>query len=301
MSNIQKGDNMTVRVIKMLIKYMKKCRDDRINAVAAQAAFFIVLSMIPFLMVISALIQYTPVTESMFLKLVSEILPGYVAPFMISIINEVYSKSIGIISVTAVAAIWSAAKGIQYLAYGLNVVNGVKENRNWLILRFWAFIYTAIFIVAIIALLILIVFGNAIQSYILSELPFLNVVTGITFRMRSLIVLATLILIFTILFISLPNRRELPDRRKLTFKNQLPGATLCALGWYLFSFGLSIYVDYFDGFSMYGSLTTITLVMLWLYFCMYIMMLGAEWNVIFEHEMRGWYRKRRTGWKNRGN
>ena len=37
---------------------------------------------------------------------------------------------------------------------------------------------------------------------------------------------------------------------------------------------------------MYGSLTTIVLVMLWLYFCMYIILLGAEINSYFEDQFR---------------
>ena len=43
----------------------------------------------------------------------------------------------------------------------------------------------------------------------------------------------------------------------------------------------SVYLNIFKGFSsMYGSLTTIVLIMLWLYFCMYILLLGGEVNVI---------------------
>ena len=93
--------------------------------------------------------------------------------------------------------------------------------------------------------------------------------------------LLLLILFFDVIFTALPNT-------KLTFKSQLPGATACAAAWYVFSFGLSIYVDYFNGFSMYGSLTTIALIMLWLYFCMYIMMMSAEVNVIFNDSIRKW-------------
>lgn len=51
----------------------------------------------------------------------------------------------GIISVTAIIAIWSAAKGIQYMADGLNAVHELKETRNWFVLRFWAVIYTIVF------------------------------------------------------------------------------------------------------------------------------------------------------------
>ena len=45
--------------------------------------------------------------------------------------------------------------------------------------------------------------------------------------------------------------------------------------------------------NMYGSLTTIVLVMLWLYFCMYIILLGAEINSYFEDQFRrvSYYRK----------
>ena len=45
----------------------------------------------------------------------------------------------------------------------------------------------------------------------------------------------------------------------------------------------SVYLDIFKGFSsMYGSLTTIVLIMLWLYFCMYILLFGGEVNVILQ-------------------
>ena len=87
--------------------------------------------------------------------------------------------------------------------------------------------------------------------------------------------LTVFILFFAILFKMLPNR-------KATIRSQLPGSILCAVAWSVFSYGLSIYVDYFNGFSMYGSLTTIVLLMLWLYFCMYILMICGEINNIYE-------------------
>ena len=65
---------------------------------------------------------------------------------------------------------------------------------------------------------------------------------------------------------------------------------MAAVGWALLSFGISIYVDYFNGFSMYGSLTTIILVMLWLYFGIYILLVCAEFNSIYEE-----YRVRKAG------
>lgn len=257
--------------------FIKKCRQDKINAYAAQSAFFIIVSIIPFLMVFSSLLQYTAVTESMLLEIMRRIMPEYLSPFFISLVDEVYNRSMGIISVTAVVAIWSAAKGVQYMADGFNSVNDLEETRNWFVLRFWAVVYTVVFLIAIVLTLLVLVFGNSLHDLATQHVPIIGWVSELLSHLKGLFMLAFLTLFFDIIFTTLPNR-------KLTFKGQLPGAFICSIAWYLFSFGVSIYVDYFNGFSMYGSLTTIVLVMLWLYFCMYIMMLSAEINVVFgEH------------------
>lgn len=265
--------------------FLNKCKNDNISAFAAQSAFFMMLSLIPFLMVFSSLLQYTFVTEATLLKLVKNIMPEYIAPFVVSIVNEVYHKSVGIVSVTAVVAIWSAAKGVHYMAAGLNVINGIKETRNWIVVRFWAVVYTVVVLIAIVAALILLVFGNSIQDILIGYVPLFAKATEVFFRLRGIITFGVLVCMFTVIYRTLPNSRELTDR-KITLHNQVPGAILCACAWYLFSFALSIYVDYFDGFSMYGSLTTIILVMLWLYFGMYIMMLCGEINVLFGEKIR---------------
>ena len=118
--------------------FIGKCRKDNIGAFASQAAFFLLLSLIPFLMVFSSLLKYTFVSEATLLRYVNALVPEYISPFVISIINEVYHKSVGIVSVTAIAAIWSAAKGVQHIAAGFNVIYGVNETRNLFVRRFWA-------------------------------------------------------------------------------------------------------------------------------------------------------------------
>lgn len=261
-------------------RFIEKCRKDHISAFAAQTAFFLLLSLIPFLMLFSSLLKYTVVSEAMLLSVVNDFMPGYISPFVISIINEVYHKSVGILSVSAVAVIWSAAQGVQHLATGLNMVNGVSETRNWLVRRFWAVVYTAVFLLAIVAALVLWVFGNAIQDMLVEYVPIFAKATEGFFHLRGLIVFGILSCIFTIIFKTLPNNKEIKTH-KLTLRNQFPGAVLCTAAWYLMSVAISIYMGYFNGFSMYGSLTTIVLVMLWIYFGVYIMMLCAEVNLLF--------------------
>lgn len=272
------------KVIGNIKSFMDKCKRDKINAYSAQSAFFIILSAIPFLMVFSSLLQYTAVTEAMILDIISRIMPEYVSPFVISLVDEVYNRSMGIISVTAVVAIWSAAKGVQYMADGLNAVNDLEETRNWFILRFWAVVYTIIFLIAIVFTLLVLVFGNSLHDLAVQYVPILKHAADFLSHFKGLAMIAILTLFFAVVFTALPNC-------KLSFKSQLPGAAICSVAWYAFSFGLSVYVDYFNGFSMYGSLTTIALIMLWLYFCMYIMMMSAEVNVVFNESIKKWLRR----------
>lgn len=263
------------KVIGGIRMFLRKCKNDNISAFAAQSAFFIMLSVIPFLMLFISLIQYTPVTESMVMTVVDKMMPDYIAPFLISIIHEIYSKSIGLISVTAIVAIWASAKGVQYLSNGLNAVYDIMETRNYLILRLRAILYTLVMLAAIVMALVLLVFGNSIQDLLMQYFPIVGRLTQVIISLRSLIMMAVFIFFFAFLYKMLPNR-------KAAIRSQLPGSILCAVAWSVFSFGVSVYVDYFNGFSMYGSLTTIALVMLWLYFCMYILLICAEINDIYE-------------------
>ena len=87
-----------------------------------------------------------------------------------------------------------------------------------------------------------------------------------------------LTLFFITLYVWLPNKRP-------KAKSQVFGACFAATGWLIFSFFFQIYLQYFGGFSMYGSLTTIIVVMIWLYSLMYILLLGAEWNSLFDSDL----------------
>ena len=277
---------MIWKLIFNVAKFMKECKEDKINAYAAQSAFFILLAIIPFLMVFLSLIKYTPITESMLLEMYEVGLPGYISPFFISITDEIYTRSFGITAVSAVVAIWSAAKGMHALTDGLNAVNDLEENRNWFVLRFWSAIYTVIFMITIVFTLVVVVFGNSIRTLAMDYLPILRDLSIVLSSFRGILLFAVLVVFFDVVFTVLPNK-------KINFISQLPGAVLCALSWNVISFLLSVYINYFNGFSMYGSLTTVALMMLWLYFCIYSTLMCAEFNVTFAENMKKWVNRHR--------
>lgn len=265
---------MSEKTIANIKCYMDKCKRDNIGAFAAQSAFFMILSLIPFMMFLTSLLQYTPITQEYLIQVVQESMPAYIEPMFISVIDEVYTRNVGLLSVTAVLAIWAAGRAIQYLTAALNAVHDIYETRNWLVVRCWSVVYTLAFVLALVILLVFSVFADEMRKLIPDNLGAISLLVHIQPLVRGLMIYGILCLMFTVLFMALPNK-------KLSFVGQLPGGVICATAWYVFTFFLSVYVDYFHGFSMYGSMTTLALLMLWFYVCMYIMLLCAEGNVFF--------------------
>ena len=272
------------------MRLLDKCKNDNIGAYAAQTAFFIMMSFVPLIMFFITLLQYTPISEAMLLQWVHQYLPEYIEPFLIPILDEVYTESVGILSTTAVIAIWSASKGLHFLSNGLDEVNEIREKRNWLLLRIKAVFYTFVFLVSIVIFLVLLIFGRTLEELLIYYFPLIGHVVSKILDFRILIITPIMIITVMMAFHFLPNRKAIVNH-KINFHNQLPGAVLCTVVWYMFSIGVSIYVGYFNGFSMYGSLTTIVLTMFWIYFCMYILLLCAEVNEFYYEDIEYYWQK----------
>lgn len=274
------------KVYKVIYDFTDRLNEDHVYAYATQSAFFIVISAFPLLLLVFSLIRYTPVTEEFLLSAASNIMPETLKPLAESLIREIYEKTSGtVISFTAIFMVWSASKGVLSIIRGLNNVFRIKENRNYFVLRLISSLYTVLFVVGIVLSLVMMVFGNTLLDAFRKHMPILYDVVEWLIGMRILYIP----IILTLLFIGL---YKLIDDKKYTFMNHLPGALFSAVGWMGFSFFYSLYVDNFAGKSYaYGSLTTIVLLMLWIYICMYILFIGAEINVYFGKTVH-YYRKK---------
>ena len=248
--------------------------EDHVGAYAAQSAYFFMLCMIPIILLLITMVQYTPVTKADVMTAVIQVFPTSVDSMITSIVNQVYNQSSGIIPITVVVALWSAGKGVLAMTSGLNCVYKCNETRNYIFLRIRATIYTVMFILVIIFLLVLSVFGNTLNIFIAAHVPILKNLADRLIAMRTIITPIVLMVFCLLIYKFLPKRKD-------KLRKQLPGAVFAAIGWMIVSWIFSVYVDIFKGFSdMYGSLTTIVLIMLWMYFCMYCILLGGELNMM---------------------
>ena len=260
--------------------YLKYSADE-MSVYAAQASFFIIMAAFPFFMVLLALIQVAPmIHEADLLRFLLPAIPDRFRGLLIYLLDSLRSDSpAALISVTALAATWSASKGMLGIEKGLNRVFGVTSPRNYILRRALCSVYTLCFSLMCVASLALLVFGSFLQGMLLKWIPALAYLSGTISLCRGLVMFFMLTIFFIALYTALPHRR-------LSIPGQIPGAMFSA-GWALTSLAFSVYFRYFSSYAVtYGSLTAVILFMLWLYASICILFVGAEinWFLLFYRE-----------------
>lgn len=266
--------NKTLKHFKFVVKwFIHHFSKNALSIHAAHVVFFVMLSFFPFVMFFFTLLQYTPLTEENFLRVLEAVVPGSISDVLGSWASEAYHQSSGtLLSITVITTLWSGSKGFMGITFGLDKVYGVENHRNWFLHRIYSLLYTLAFAGILLTSLIVLVYGNkilfAVDSFFSIETPLF---IGI-FSLRSFLGFTLFFLFFLLLYMFIPDRTP-------TAKKELPGALFTSVLWILFSYLFSIYIDYFTDFtSIYGSLTYILLFMLWLYVCINILFIGALVN-----------------------
>lgn len=262
-------------------KILKKIGDtiiyvsnDHIDAFSAKSAFFIMLAFFPFVILILSALKFLSIYDMIIEILTVDFVPNSITNLIVTVINEIsQNTSVTVFSISALIILWSASVGMLSVSRGLNVIYRKNETRNYFVLRAISCGYTVLLAMLFGVMLIIMVFGNRISELIARFFPNLINMTAIILSVRTLVTLAVLVLFFLFVYTVTPNGKN-------KIKDQFPGAVFSAVGWLIFSYLFSFYIDNFSNYSyIYGSLTAIFILMLWLYFCMYLMFIGAEINM----------------------
>lgn len=243
---------------------------------AANAGYFIILSMFPLLVLIMSILRYTSLDAQDLMDLIRGYLPDALESFVEKIVTQAYAHTgAAMVSVSAVTALWSASRGIYSILRGLNAIYDVHEDRGWFYTRGISVFYTFVFIVMLVLTLALNVFGESIQALLPNRSRLWNFLASIIdFRFILMLLLQTAV--FAAMFMFLPNKHN-------SFKHSLPGAVLASLGWQGFSELFSLYMENWAAYSnIYGSVYAVALAMLWLYCCLSIIFYGGALNKLLE-------------------
>lgn len=245
----------------------------KIPVYASHAGYFIVLAVFPSLVLLLSLLRYTGLSVDALTQMLEGVIPQALLPAAKRLIVSTYVNTSGaVVSISVLTALWSASRGIHGLITGLNAIYDVQESRGYWYTRGISMLYTFLFLLVLLLTLVLHVFGSTLLGMLSLEgnslLAFLSDV--IDFRFFLLLFIQTVL--FTAMFMVLPNRRN-------SLRSSLPGALLASCGWLIFSHLYSAYVQYFTGYAnIYGSVYAVALSMLWLYFCISIVFYGGALN-----------------------
>jgi len=261
------------RLISFLRRLFHAKQAHRLDAYSAQSAFFIFLSFFPFLMLLFSLLRRFPNFEEIRDSLVFLPLPQRVSTLLSALLQEVETESSGtVLGVSVFGVLWSASKGAYGVLRGLFTVYGRKRGEGYASLRLFGLAFTLLFLFFLMGVLVLFLFGKTLLKWLAPNFGH----SGLFSLLRSFSVFSLLSFFFLLLF-----RVVRGQKTKLLL--QLPGAVFTALGWVVFTWLFTLYTDCFGGFSkLYGSLTAVILLMLWLYFCVSLLFYGAEINRLLE-------------------
>ncbi len=267
-----------IYIVRTLINRLKSISDtlsnDKVTIYAAQASFFVITSAVPFISLLIGVTSFFLPNGSLDIGLV---LTEDNVLFQTVIEDLKNAPSVSILSISAITTLWTASRGIAAVRKGIEIVYGSDKSSGYVRHRMTSAGATILFIISLTVTTVLLLFGDELitlaDSYLgesmlymlgLLRKPFLALIMGI---------------FFSAMYVAIARKSSYVSHKVW---RHIPGGIFSSVGWLLFSRLYSLYISVFPGASkVYGSLSAICLIMLWLYFCMVILLLGAELNKLF--------------------
>ena len=259
-------------VVRCFKEYFDLVRDNSINNHAAACAFYMFLSMVPFVGIVTSVIPYTGLTQDTLLDALSTYIPAPLQSIIYGTVGDIFSASGYILPVAVVLTIYLASRAFSALIRGLEVISESRKFASFFRRTLLACLYTVALIAAMLLVLALLVSGKYLVHLISSELPIVTPFVRLLIRGRFVIAFVILTVSFMLIYRGVPGM-------KLGFMRLLPGAAAAAGSWLLFTWLFSLFIAFADSFTIYGNLAAIVISLLWMYWCMYIILLGAQLNI----------------------
>lgn len=265
--------------MKKIIAFIKRFSNGIVNynisAHAAASAFYMFLSLVPFFAALTALIPLTGYSSTAVLELIGEYIPKELMSLIGDIVGDIYYAADAVLPVSIVISLWLASRAFSSLIRGIENITDTPHYASFFKRSLRALLYTAVVILMLIILPTLLAFSGKI-----AELISFSKVLSFMHKLRFILVIVILTLLFTAIYHWTPNM-------KLKISQLLPGAAAAAVVWYVFSWLFSFFIRYGSSYSIYGSLAAIVISLLWMYWCMFIVLLGAYLDTFIYRKRAG--------------
>lgn len=247
----------------------------RVLTIAAAVAFFLLMSLVPLLMVASALLSALRIPNlfQQLLDMMALLVPPDAMVLVKSVLASILTAHPArILSIGILSYFWAAAGSFTALIEALNIAYDVTVERAWWRDKVQALLLTLVCGGLAIVTMLLVLAGPHFIHFLSYILPVPEMLSLIWPPLRIALMFVTFVTNVMLLYYLGPNR-------KVSFRSALPGAALAVGIWIIGSLGLDFYIGHFSNYNAtYGSLGAIIVLMLWLYLTAVSILVGAELN-----------------------
>ncbi|UOQ43845.1 YihY/virulence factor BrkB family protein [Halobacillus salinarum] len=249
--------------------------EDDIFGLAAQLAYFFLLSLLPFMIFLITLLGYLNIEEERVLALIST----YAPPETYDLLSEnlmtlLQDQNGGLLSIGIIGTLWAASNGVNAIIKAFNRAHQVDENRPFFITRIIAIILTIAMVIVISIAFLLPVLGHALGTYVFSFFGMSAGFLAIWNALRWVISSVIFFIVLSFLYVMAPNK-------PVKYRDTVVGAVFATIGWQLVSLLFSFYVSNMGNFSAtYGSLGGVIVLMIWFYLSGIVIITGGEINAL---------------------
>ncbi len=267
-----------LRIIKVMYDTYKDFSENRGTSLAAEVAFFLVLSVFPALLIVATLLGYLAPTKTEAVQQaiqngLTKVLTENANSTIESVTQLFTEKNGSILTIAIVAALWTASRSFQALIRALNIAYDVPDPRGWFAIRAIAIVMALIAVVGTTLVLFTLVILPSIAQFL-----HLGGIAGLVNTLRVPIAFAVATLWMAVLYHYAPYHRT-------RLRADIPGAITCSVLWIVFSIGLRMYLEWSaDRNQVLTALGGALVAMLWVYLMTIAVVIGAELNsVMWRH------------------
>ncbi len=256
---------------------IRNFREHGVGYAGGQIAYFLILSLFPFLIFINALIASFNIPALSVIQFLEPFFPEQIISLIAKYIEYIsQNRGISLLSFGIILAVFSASKAVRSLVNAFNNAYNIPPQRGFFAQLLFSMLFIFVFGVIVLICIMLVAFGNESISGIIDEI-------SVSFAFIDLLAIWRWVTISLIMFLIISVMYKLLPDKKIKYKDTLPGTLLALAGFIVLTSLFSLYVNNFMVTSaLYGSIGAVILLLLWAYFAGTILVLGAELNNICE-------------------
>lgn len=264
-------------LLNVVVFYFRGLREGHLTMRASSISFDFFLALFPTVLFFFTIIPFVPITgfQDELLHFLKDVIPAALWEYVATTLEEIITKPRSdLLSLSFLLSLYFSTNGVSSMIEGFNLSYHINETRSFIKQRLVSLFLVIVFSVSIIlAISLFIIGGRILQFLVLHGFLTNNFIIVIIQIIRWILIIVLFIFSISFLYYLAPAKRE--KYRFLSIGSIMTTALML-----LTTYGFNFYVVNFTRYNaLYGSIGTLLIFLLWIYFNSIILLIGFELDV----------------------